>query len=213
MTHDQTEAMTLGDRVAVMRGGVLQQVDTPRELYERPANLFVAGFIGSPAMNFLPGDVDSDSIGPRWATSRSATSCAAPGAARLGRQGGHRRHASRGLRGRTFAPRATRLQFDATIELTESMGSEIYAHFDFEGGDDRREELRELQRGRRDPDVPGSASGHAVARVDANSTVKAGARSRLWLNVQKLHLFDPSDGASMTRAPDTSTDAPASAPA
>jgi len=58
VTHDQTEAMTLGDRVAVMRGGVIQQVATPEELYQRPANLFVAGFIGSPAMNFLPGTLD-----------------------------------------------------------------------------------------------------------------------------------------------------------
>ena len=56
VTHDQTEAMTLGDRVAVMRSGVLQQVDTPKELYDNPVNLFVAGFIGSPAMNFFPGD-------------------------------------------------------------------------------------------------------------------------------------------------------------
>ena len=56
VTHDQTEAMTLGDRVAVMRSGMLQQVGSPQELYDRPDNLFVAGFIGSPAMNFLPGD-------------------------------------------------------------------------------------------------------------------------------------------------------------
>src|SRR3954471_21497034 len=58
VTHDQTEAMTLGDRVAVMRSGVLQQVDTPKRLYEQPVNLFVAGFIGSPAMNFLPGHLE-----------------------------------------------------------------------------------------------------------------------------------------------------------
>src|SRR3954471_12262155 len=62
VTHDQTEAMTLGDRVAVMRAGVIQQVDAPKVLYERPANLFVAGFIGSPAMNFLPATVEGDSI-------------------------------------------------------------------------------------------------------------------------------------------------------
>src|SRR5207244_1377422 len=58
VTHDQTEAMTLGDRVAVLRGGLLQQVGTPQELYSRPGNLFVAGFIGSPAMNFLPATVE-----------------------------------------------------------------------------------------------------------------------------------------------------------
>src|SRR5438477_4312093 len=62
VTHDQTEAMTLGDRVAVMRAGVLQQVDAPQELYENPVNLFVAGFIGSPAMNFMPAQVDGGTV-------------------------------------------------------------------------------------------------------------------------------------------------------
>jgi multiple sugar transport system ATP-binding protein len=62
VTHDQTEAMALGDRVAVMRGGVIQQVDTPKELYRRPANLFVAGFLGSPAMNFLPVHPDDNRL-------------------------------------------------------------------------------------------------------------------------------------------------------
>src|SRR5881409_4052816 len=62
VTHDQTEAMTLGDRVAVMRAGVLQQVDSPQALYDEPVNLFVAGFIGSPAMNFMPGKVQGDRI-------------------------------------------------------------------------------------------------------------------------------------------------------
>ena len=62
VTHDQTEAMTLGDRVAVMRAGVLQQVGTPAELYDDPENLFVAGFIGSPAMNFMPGEVSGGKV-------------------------------------------------------------------------------------------------------------------------------------------------------
>src|SRR6478609_8958701 len=62
VTHDQTEAMTLGDRVAVMRAGMLQQVDTPKELYDNPVNLFVAGFIGSPAMNFMPATVEGDQL-------------------------------------------------------------------------------------------------------------------------------------------------------
>ena len=70
VTHDQTEAMTLGDRVAVMRAGIIQQVDTPASLYEDPQNLFVAGFIGSPAMNFLPGAAR----GRRRSSCRSATS-------------------------------------------------------------------------------------------------------------------------------------------
>src|SRR4029078_8771708 len=62
VTHDQTEAMTLGDRVAVMRAGLLQQVDTPRELYDNPKNIFVAGFIGSPAMNFSSGAIEGDVV-------------------------------------------------------------------------------------------------------------------------------------------------------
>ena len=70
VTHDQTEAMTLGDRVVVLRAGVAQQIGTPEELYERPANLFVAGFIGSPAMNFFPATLDRR----RWWTCRSARS-------------------------------------------------------------------------------------------------------------------------------------------
>ncbi len=92
--------------------------------------------------------------------------------------------------------------FEAPIELTESMGSEIYAHFDFEQGEQiESEELRELEADAGTSDVPQSgASGHAVARVDAGSEVRAGQRSKLWLNTEKIHIFDPSDGRSLTRA-------------
>ncbi len=68
VTHDQTEAMTLGDRVAVLKKGVLQQVASPRELYDQPVNLFVAGFIGSPPMNFVPAQVHGDEIELPFAT-------------------------------------------------------------------------------------------------------------------------------------------------
>ena len=71
VTHDQTEAMTLGDRVAVMRAGIVQQVDTPKALYEQPQNRFVAGFIGSPAMNFIPARLRRKSCACRSATRRS----------------------------------------------------------------------------------------------------------------------------------------------
>ena len=77
VTHDQTEAMTLGDRVVIMRGGAVQQVGEPQNLYDHPANLFVAGFIGSPSMNFLAATVPRRaSCTRRWATCRSATGCA-----------------------------------------------------------------------------------------------------------------------------------------
>ena len=103
-----------------------------------------------------------------------------------------------------YAPEGHRgFEFDANIELTESMGSEIYAHFDFdEGIEIDSEELRELQEDAGTSDVPGSASGHAVARVDASSGVKAGERARLWLDTDKLHLFNASDGLSLTRSSD-----------
>ena len=94
VTHDQTEAMTLGDRVAVMRAGLIQQVDTPANLYESPGNLFVAGFIGSPSMNFLPGRVEDGSVNTPIGNDP------AQAGRRRGRQGSDRRHPSGAFRGR-----------------------------------------------------------------------------------------------------------------
>ena len=82
VTHDQTEAMTLGDRVAVMRSGVLQQVGAPGELYANPVNLFVAGFIGSPAMNFMPGELSGDSVKTPSGTCGCRIPCGVGSAAR-----------------------------------------------------------------------------------------------------------------------------------
>jgi multiple sugar transport system ATP-binding protein len=205
VTHDQTEAMTLGDRVAVMRAGILQQVDSPRELYDHPRNLFVAGFIGSPAMNFFAGAVEGDTI--------RAPMGAIPLREELRRalesHGSGRRDVIIGVRPEdfedaNFAPEGhDGWTFEAPIELTESMGAEIYAHFDFDQGQQlESEELRELQEDAGTSDVPQSSSGHAVARVDAGSGVRAGERAKLWLDIAKIHVFDPSDGHSMTRASD-----------
>jgi multiple sugar transport system ATP-binding protein len=205
VTHDQTEAMTLGERVAVMRAGLLQQVASPRELYDDPRNLFVAGFIGSPAMNFFGGQIENDSI----KTPMGAIPLADELRRSLQEHGSSARSVIVGIRPEDFedakfAPEGHEgWTFDATIELTESMGSEIYAHFDFEGEGVEAEELRELQEDAGTSDVPQSGtSGHAVARVDAGSDVRPGTRTRLWLDVRKLHLFDPSDGSSMTRPKD-----------
>jgi multiple sugar transport system ATP-binding protein len=201
VTHDQTEAMTLGQRVAVMRAGLLQQVASPRELYDEPRNLFVAGFIGSPAMNFFSGHLESDSIKSPMGDIPLDDELRR----RLQKHGSTARSVIVGVRPEDFedakfAPEGrTGWTFDAAVELTESMGSEIYAHFDFEGDDVQSEELRALQEEAGTADVPQSGtSGHAVARVDAASDVKPGSRARLWLDVRKLHLFDPSDGSSMT---------------
>jgi multiple sugar transport system ATP-binding protein len=205
VTHDQTEAMTLGERVAVMRAGILQQVASPRELYDTPRNLFVAGFIGSPAMNFFGGQIEGDTI----KTPMGAIPLHDELRRRLQQHGSGARSVIVGIRPEDFedarfAPEGHEgWTFDAAIELTESMGSEIYAHFDFEGEQLEAEELRELQEDAGTSDVPQSGtSGHAVARVDAGSDVRPGTRTRLSLDVRKLHLFDPSDGASMTRPKD-----------
>jgi multiple sugar transport system ATP-binding protein len=216
VTHDQTEAMTLGDRVAVMRAGILQQVDAPSELYDRPANIFVAGFIGSPAMNFFSGSIEADTI----RTPMGAIPLVDDLRRRLESHGAARREVIVGIRPEDFedsrfAPEGHEgWTFEAPIELTESMGAEIYAHFDFDqAGELESEELRELQEDAGTSDVPQSSSGHAVARVDAGSGVRAGERTRLWLDTHKIHVFDPSDGHSLTRARADGAAAGASIPA
>jgi multiple sugar transport system ATP-binding protein len=205
VTHDQTEAMTLGDRVAVMRAGILQQVDAPRTLYEDPRNIFVAGFIGSPAMNFFSGAIEGDVIH----TPMGDVPLVDELRRSLEQHSSGRKDVIIGVRPEDFedakyAPEGrTGWTFEASIELTESMGSEIYAHFDFDQGEDlQSEELRELQEDAGTSDVPTSSTGHAVARVDARSAVKAGERSTLWLDTSRIHVFDPSNGHSMTRASD-----------
>jgi multiple sugar transport system ATP-binding protein len=205
VTHDQTEAMTLGDRVAVMRAGILQQVDSPRELYDNPRNIFVAGFIGSPAMNFFSGAIDGNVIH----TPMGEVPLVDELRRSLESHSSGRKDVIIGVRPEdfedaNFAPEGHEgWTFDAPIELTESMGAEIYAHFDFDQGNQlESDELRELQEDAGTSDVPSSSSGHAVARVDAGSGVTAGQRTKLWLNTEKIHVFDPSDGHSMTRTSD-----------
>jgi multiple sugar transport system ATP-binding protein len=207
VTHDQTEAMTLGHRVAVMRAGILQQVAAPRELYENPRNLFVAGFIGSPAMNFFSGTIE----GPVIHTPMGDVPLHESIRHTLDRHGPGSRNVIVGVRPEDFedaqfAPEGhDGYEFDAPIELTESMGAEIYAHFDFgEQEMVESEDLRDLQADAGTADVPSAGgAGHAVARVDASSGVTAGERSRLWLDIAKIHLFDTSDGSSLTRRDDT----------
>src|SRR2546423_2257828 len=135
VTHDQTEAMTLGDRVAVMRAGIIQQVDTPKVLYEDPANLFVAGFIGSPSMNFLPARIEGDTIklpfgdAPLTDEVRSKLQAA---------EGGHgARDVIAGIRPEHFEDAAieetdlpNRVKFRAKVDVVEPMGSELSASFD-----------------------------------------------------------------------------------
>jgi multiple sugar transport system ATP-binding protein len=217
VTHDQTEAMTLGDRIAVMRAGVLQQVGPPSELYNHPNNLFVAGFIGSPSMNFLPGEIDGDNVQLPIGMVRIPDELRR----RLqSGQGGGRRGVIAGLRPEDFedvglvSDRSKGVSFKAKIDVLESMGSEYYAYFAVESERVSSSELEELAQDAGAADLPHSQAGsQVVARLEAASRVSQGAEAELWFNSQHLHLFDAETGRSLLAGPETGQPVPeASAP-
>jgi multiple sugar transport system ATP-binding protein len=209
VTHDQTEAMTLGDRVAVMRSGILQQVASPRELYADPRNLFVAGFIGSPAMNFFGGEL----VGEGVRTPIGELPLPDDLRRSVERHGGSAREVVVGIRPEDFEDAALAADpdegfaFEAPIEMTESMGSEIYAHFSFEGQAVRADELRELEEDSGVADIPQhpDEAGRAVARLDPQSDARSGQRAKLWVDLRHLHLFDAKTGNSLTHSRATET--------
>jgi multiple sugar transport system ATP-binding protein len=201
VTHDQTEAMTLGDRVAVMRSGLLQQVGSPKELYETPVNLFVAGFIGSPAMNFMPGTLEDGilrtSVGDFRLGDRMRRAVESSGSGR---------DVIVGLRPENFEDaamvsadaRAHGVTFPATVDVLESMGSDVYVYFskDIEQGVNAAE-LEELARdsGRADTGASGDT---VVARLDAATGIREGQQAELWVDGRKMHIFDPSSGRNLS---------------
>src|SRR4051812_23713231 len=185
VTHDQTEAMTLGDRVVVMLAGVAQQIGTPDELYHRPANLFVAGFIGSPSMNFFPatltdvgvrlpfGDVtlmsDVHDVLARHPTPRNVIVGVRP------------EHLEDAALIDSYA-RIKALTFEVTVDLVESLGSDKYVHFHPEGEGARAAQLEELTT------ESGIGENHYVARVPAESKAVAGQPAELAFDTAKLTL-------------------------
>ncbi|MBD0283613.1 MAG: ATP-binding cassette domain-containing protein, partial [Thermoleophilaceae bacterium] len=201
VTHDQTEAMTLGDRVAVMRTGVLQQVGTPMELYNQPVNLFVAGFIGSPAMNFMPATLEGDTV----KLPIGNISLPQDLRERVGRVDGKTLIA--GIRPENFEDAALTgdardrgCTFRARIEVLESMGSELYAHFSVASDQSiESQELRELAEDAGGGEVPSAGEeGQIVARFDPQSQVRVGQEAEIWVDSTRLHLFDPDDGRNLT---------------
>jgi len=200
VTHDQTEAMTLGDRVAVMRNGVLQQVGSPQELYDHPDNLFVAGFIGSPAMNFMPATVDGGTLHTPLGD--------APLSAQL-RQALERAKAPSdliiGIRPESFEDAALvtkdarqhGITFRATIDVLESMGSDVYVYFskEIERGVDAAE-LAELARDSGRADTGGSGD-TVVARIDTATRIREGDDAELWADLRSMHVFDPATGRNI----------------
>ena len=199
VTHDQTEAMTLGDRVVVMRGGRIQQVGDPQTLYDYPVNLFVAGFIGSPSMNFLPATVEENllrtplgdlPLGDRM--QRVLADADAPPQLIVGIRPEHFEDASLVEDGQ----RAKGFEFTAPVDLVESMGSDKYVYFTIEGEHATAADLEDLAADAGGADLPPQDS--LVTRLSAESRVRDGADARVWLNLDKMHLFDPRDGRNIT---------------
>ncbi|WP_319457190.1 MULTISPECIES: sn-glycerol-3-phosphate ABC transporter ATP-binding protein UgpC [unclassified Mycobacterium] len=199
VTHDQTEAMTLGDRVVVMLAGVAQQIGTPDELYNRPANLFVAGFIGSPAMNFFPASLTDGGVrlpfGDEILLSPEALETLAkhprPENLIVGIRPEHLEDASLID---TYA-RIRALTFGVTVDVVESLGADKYLHFRSEGEGARSAQLDELAAD------SGVGENEFVARVSAESTATVGQQIDLALDTTKLTLFDADSGVNLSIPP------------
>jgi multiple sugar transport system ATP-binding protein len=200
VTHDQTEAMTLGHRVAVMRAGIIQQVDTPKTLYEDPSNLFVAGFIGSPSMNFLPARLEGDTIKLPFGET------AIPDSLRDRINGdGAARDVIAGVRPEHFEDADVErerpgLRFSAPAAVVESMGSELYAYFDVKtDAEVRTAELDELAKDAGMEELPqhGGDAQQVVARLSSASRARPSQNVNLVLDTTRLQLFDPAGGRSL----------------
>ncbi len=192
VTHDQTEAMTLGDRVAVLKRGVLQQLATPRELYENPCNLFVAGFIGSPPMNFLPATVEGNTVelpfGKVTIPQEKAANAQGKGLLIAGIRPEHFEDAS--VRGEDSVGST----FHAPVEVVEWLGNQTYAYIPFEAPPEVQEQLTQLER-----DLDGDQMRtQLVVSLDGASRIAEGDEAEIWVDATKIHLFDPSTGENLT---------------
>ena len=193
VTHDQVEAMTMGDRVAVMRSGVLQQVDHPQVLYGHPDNLFVAAFIGSPAMNLYEASLTEDAATARLGSQdiqlpqpvREAHPALAAYAGKkviLGLRPEHLPAAGNGTAGPALA---------GIVDLVEALGSELLVHFTIDARRVRAE-------GAASDDADATAeSGEGVARVDPSAKVTVGEKITFAINAQGMQFFDPGSGAAI----------------
>ena len=203
VTHDQVEAMTMGDRVAVMRKGEIQQVETPQELYDTPVNLFVGGFIGSPAMNMLEATIEPSNGGlsanfgsERLSLGDEALSAHPELRAFEGRKvivGIRPEDIDDAAQARDSDP-AQRLY--GTVELREALGSEIMVHLTVDARSPQTEDVRELAEdigvGRTDDD--GASTSTVVGRFTPRSRVRVGEKVEAAVDTRNLHFFDPDTG-------------------
>jgi multiple sugar transport system ATP-binding protein len=221
VTHDQVEAMTLGDRVAVMRKGLLQQVDHPQVLYDHPLNLFVAGFIGSPAMNLLGGRVE-ESDGAIVFVLGSQRITAPPEL--LARRPALRSYVGRevvvGIRPEDIEDAAlvrgaaAGNRLTSTVDLVESMGSEVLVHFSVDAPTVVTEDTKELAHDVGDPTaVQANPETVVVARFGPRTRAREGEPIEAVVDAEHLHVFDPESGLSIfDGATDSSGTASTAAP-
>ncbi|MBX5193464.1 sn-glycerol-3-phosphate ABC transporter ATP-binding protein UgpC [Rhizobium sp. NZLR3b] len=189
VTHDQVEAMTMGDRVAVMKGGVLQQVDTPQNLYNRPANVFVAAFIGSPSMNLYEAVLNGRTLtlgNNSFEIPDRVFEC------RPSLDGASNRQVIVGIRPEHMndtAIRPSSAEISAPVTLVEALGSEsmVHLHIDAPWVDAG------------DPDAVADIGNEkaAVARFSPKSTVRAGNIARIAVDAEELHFFKPDTRTSI----------------
>jgi multiple sugar transport system ATP-binding protein len=194
VTHDQVEAMTLGDRVAVMRDGSLQQVGRPSELYNRPRNLFVAGFIGAPAMNFVAGEVDDGEL-------RTPVTRIPLDEELRATLNGYRgsREVIVGIRPEDFEDAELvgdsrgGHTFDADIDVIEETGSEVFAHLAYRRPRGEEAIAPAPARGEEEPGDVADAPDFVV-RLNSTTGLREGDSGRLWMNTGGVHLFDRATG-------------------
>jgi ABC-type sugar transport system ATPase subunit len=199
VTHDQTEAMTMGDRVAVMRDGLLQQVDRPQALYAKPANLFVAGFIGSPAMNLLRAELTR--AGDRMSIELGDTTLKLP-ASLVALRPHLAEHVGSevivGIRPEdiedaALLPSANGTSLDVRVTLAEALGAEVIAHFPLAARSAAGTASLVAARGAESPLLETVTEGGTVltARLGPRTNAQSGEPLRVSIDVERLHFFDP----------------------
>ena len=196
VTHDQTEALTLGDRVAVMRDGILQQLDVPQKLYDEPVNLFVAEFIGSPAMNLVGADLvrEADRLEARFGDHRLAVEDGL-----LARRPALRRFEGKrlilGIRPEDFeyADRQADGHISASVDIREDMGSEVFVHFAVGGPPVHGADVKAAV-GADAVDVREEHGTVFVARLGRGAGLREGDDARLRVVPDRMHFFDPATG-------------------
>jgi multiple sugar transport system ATP-binding protein len=209
VTHDQTEAMTMGDRVAVMNRGVLQQVDAPQEMYDNPQNLFVAGFIGSPAMNMVNAELARGDGGAQVVF--GDTRLAVPDNVMQERPALERYIGKRiviGVRPEDMedpefvANPSVGARLPVMIDVREAMGAEVYAHFTVDAPPVLTDDTRDLaaDAGLTEDEVhPAAGEGKSqfVARLNPRTTATEGHPLELHVDMRRLHVFDPDSGQAI----------------